>query len=77
MEAQRALVADLDVAGRRGPRGRTADVEGAHGQLRARFTNRLRRDHADRFADVDEPSTTQVAAVAVAAHAVARLAADR
>jgi len=28
---------------------RAADVEGTHGELRARFTDRLGRDDADRF----------------------------
>ena len=36
----------------RGLRG-TADVEGAHGQLRARLADRLGGDHAHRLADVD------------------------
>ena len=66
MEAQRALVADLDVAGCRGPRGRTTDVEGTHRQLRAGLADRLRRDHADRLADVDQPAARQIAPVALA-----------
>src|ERR1022692_1962798 len=77
MEAQRALVADLDAAGGRGPRGRATDVESAHRQLRSGLADRLRRDHADRLADVDQPAARQIAPAAIAAHAVARLAGDR
>ena len=33
--------------------GRPADVEGSHGQLRARLANRLRGDHANGLADID------------------------
>jgi hypothetical protein len=32
----------------------TTDVEGAHGQLRAWLTDRLRSDDAHRLADVDQ-----------------------
>ena len=46
------------------PRGRSADVERTHGQLRARLADGLRRDHADRFAALHQPSGGQVAAVA-------------
>ena len=49
--------------------GRAADVERAHGELRARLADRLRRDHADRLADIDRRAARQVAAVALAAHA--------
>ena len=45
-----------------------ADVEGAHGQLGARLADALRRDHADRLADVDRRAARQIAAVAQAAH---------
>jgi hypothetical protein len=45
---------------------RAADVEGAHGELRARLADRLRGDDADRFADVDRRAAGQVAAVALA-----------
>src|SRR6202161_1944754 len=77
MEPQRALVADLHAGGRRGPRGRATDVERAHVQLRAGLADRLRRDHTDRFANVDQPATRQIASVAVRAHAIARGAGDR
>ena len=39
----------LDAPGRR-----AADVEGAHRELGARLADRLRRDHADRLAEVDQ-----------------------
>ena len=77
MEADHALVAHLDAAGRRRARGRAADVEGAHGELRARLADRLRGDDAHRLADGDRPAARQIAPVAVRAHAVARLAGDR
>ena len=48
---------------------RAADVEGAHGQLRARLADRLRGDHADRLADVHRRAAGEVAPVAMAADA--------
>src|SRR5581483_8264029 len=62
---------------RRGTRSRTADVERAHGELRAWLADRLRGDHADRFANVDEMPTRQITAVAQRAHAELRIAGDR
>ena len=56
---------------------RAADVEGAHGQLRARLADRLRRDHADRLALVDRRSAREIAPVAGRAHARLRLAHQR
>src|ERR1035437_7786986 len=44
--------------------GGAADVEGAHGQLRAGLADGLGRDHTDRLAALDQPSSGQVAAVA-------------
>jgi hypothetical protein len=49
---------------------RATDVERTHGQLRARFTDRLRGDDADRFTDVDRRTTGQIATVALAADAL-------
>src|SRR5262249_37176208 len=68
-----AVVRRLDLR-RTGNLRRTADVEGAHGELGARLADRLRRDHADRFADVDRRTAREVAAVALAADAVLELA---
>src|SRR5579875_590305 len=53
---------------------RTADMEGAHRQLRARLADRLRRNDADGLADVDDRAARKIAAVALAAKADARLA---
>jgi hypothetical protein len=44
-------------------------VEGTHGQLRARLTDRLRGDNADSLTDVDRRTARQVAAVAGRTHA--------
>src|SRR6185437_9382982 len=53
---------------------RAADVERAHGELRARLTDRLRRDDADRLAHVDRRAARQIAPVAGPADAVFGLA---
>ena len=53
---------------------RTADVEGTHGELGAGFADGLRRDDADRFADVDEVAAGKVAPVAQGADAAFGLA---
>ena len=68
-EAHRASRFCLDVALHRGPRGSAADVERAHGELRAGLADRLRGDHADRLADVDQRPAAEVAPVALGAHA--------
>jgi hypothetical protein len=47
-------------------RCRTTDVEGTHGQLGTRLTDRLRCHHTDCFAGVDQQAAAQVAAVALA-----------
>src|SRR5690606_40344095 len=49
--------------------GRTAHVEGPHGQLGARLTDRLRGDDADGLADVDRLAGRHGPAVAGAADA--------
>ena len=54
--------------------GGAADMERAHRKLRARLANRLRRDDADRLADVGQGPTRKVTPVAQAAHAVLALA---
>src|SRR5581483_10381645 len=56
---------------------RTADVERAHGQLRAGLADRLRRDDADRFAVIDRRAAGQIAAIALAADAVDEFAGQR
>ena len=52
----------------------TADVERAHGELRSRFTDRLRCDDADGFADLDQFSGREISAVAADAGAAPGLA---
>ena len=76
-EAHRAVGLALQLARHRGPRCRTADVEGAHGELRARLADGLRGDHADRFADVHQLTAPEIAAVALRAQAVAGVAGER
>ena len=67
----------LDLARHRRTRCRAADVEGTHRQLRARLADRLRGNDAHRLADVDQRTTAQIAAVALRAQAVARIAGQR
>src|SRR5690606_29523661 len=55
---------------------RAADVERAHGELRTRLTDRLRRDDADRFAHVDGRAAGKIATIAGAADAVLGLAGE-
>ena len=64
-------VADGDLAFRAGleERGidhlrRATDVERTHGELGARLADRLGRDDADGFADIDRRAASEVAAVA-------------
>lgn len=47
-------------------------MEGAHRQLRARFTNRLRGNDADRFTDIDRCTAGKVTTIAGTAHAIRR-----
>ena len=55
---------------------RTADMEGAHGELGARLADRLRRDDADRLAHVDARAAGKIAPVAGGADAVLGLAGE-
>jgi len=57
--------------------GHAAGVEGAHGQLGARLTDRLGGDDADGLAQIDELVVGQGPAVAVAAHRAGGLAGER
>ena len=56
---------------------RTTDVEGTHGQLGARLTDRLRGNNADSLTNVDRRTTRQITAIAGAAHALRCLADQR
>jgi hypothetical protein len=76
-EAHDARAVRLDLAGNGRARRCTTDVEGAHGQLRSRLADRLCSDHADRFADVDRRTTTEVAAITLGAQTVTRFAGQR
>src|SRR5215469_18796244 len=51
-------------------------MERAHGELRARLADRLRSDNSDRLAKVHQMPAAQVAAVALDAHALTRLAGE-
>ena len=55
-------------------RRRTADVEGTHRELRSRLADRLRRDDSGCFAEFDQTSGSQVAAVAHDADSALRFA---
>src|SRR5690606_29108871 len=55
---------------------RAADVERAHRELRARLTDRLGGDDADRLADVDGGAACEIAAVALAADTDSALAGE-
>src|SRR6185295_19507866 len=68
---------DTGQAGRDVEARHTAGVEGPHRQLRARLADGLGGDDAHRLAHADRLAGGEVAAVAPAAHAVARLAGER
>ncbi len=77
-------VADDDLAFRAGLEERavdhlrrTTDVERTHGELGARFADRLRRDNADGFADIDRRTASEVAAVAGCTAARTEVAGER
>src|SRR5690606_27163223 len=72
VELDRALVPRLQRRLLGDPRRGAADVERPHRQLRAGLADRLRRDDADRQAELDEPAGGQVAAVALGADAAPR-----
>ena len=55
---------------------RAADVERAHGELRARLADRLGGDDAHRLAHVDRSAAGKIAPVASAADAVRRFAGE-
>src|SRR6185437_14513709 len=75
-EAHGADAASFQARLLRNSRCRTADVAGTHGELRAGFTDGLRRDDAGGFAQFDGASGSQVAAIAGDAHAALRFAGE-
>ena len=75
-EAHRAVVLGIEARLLGDSRCRTADVEGTHRELRSRLADRLRGDDAGSFAEFDQPSGSQVAAVAHDADAALRFASE-
>src|SRR5512138_529295 len=77
MQTRRTATLRFDrVRGRRS-RCRATDVERTHRELRAGLADRLCRDDANGFAQVDAMTAREVTSVALCAHAVARLTRDR
>src|SRR5207253_945024 len=70
-ELDNAVVARFERGALGDARGGSADVEGAHGQLRAGFADGLRGDDANRFAQFDHAAGGEVAPVAQRANAAA------
>ena len=68
-EVDEAVVARFDLGLFGDARRRSADVERAHGELRAGLADGLRGDDADGFAQLDHAAGGQVAAVAAGADA--------
>ena len=52
-------------------------MEGTHGQLGARFADGLCGDHADCFTHVHQTAAAQIAAIALGAQTVTRIAGQR
>ena len=59
-----AVVLGLDMRLLEGLAGRSTDVEGTHGELRAGFADGLRGNDADRLAELDQLAGGQVASIA-------------
>jgi hypothetical protein len=76
-KAHRAVALGLHRTLHRRTRSGATDVEGAHRELRTRFADRLGGNHANRLASIDQNATSEVAAIALGADAVARVAGQR
>ena len=63
-QLHRTVVSDFERALFRSSGGGTTDVEGSHRQLSSGLTDTLRRDDSDRFTDVHQVTTSQIAAIA-------------
>ena len=63
MQTDCTTILDLNAVSGRSTACRTTDVEGPHGQLRTRLTNRLSCDDTDGLADVDLMATCQIAPI--------------
>src|SRR6516225_2231243 len=72
LDLDRAVEVRLDHRLLRDLRG-AADMERAHGELRARLADRLRGDDAHRLAHIDRGAAGEIAPVALGAHAPAGL----
>src|SRR5581483_3280819 len=75
-EAHRAVVLGFEARLLGDSRCRAADVEGTHSELRSRFADRLCRDHAYSFAQLDQTAGGEVASVAHDADAALRFAGE-
>ena len=73
-EAHGAVVLGIEARLLGNSRGRTTDVEGTHRELRSGLADGLRRDDSGSFAEFDETSGSQVAAVAHHANPALRFA---
>jgi len=69
VECDLAVVACLQGCLRRAPAGRPTDVEGTHGQLGARFADRLGGHDADCLSEIHGAPSGQVTAVTPGADA--------
>ena len=76
-EAHHAAGLGFHLAGGSSTRCRTTDVEGTHGELGARFTDRLGGNHPHRFARIHQLAACQVAAITLGAQAVAGFTGNR
>ncbi len=76
-EAHRTVRFCFDARRDRRTRCCTTDVEGTHRQLRARLTDRLRRDYTNCLARVDQRATTKITAIALATQTIACVASQR
>src|SRR5208282_4904026 len=63
-EAHDAVALGIKARLFRNSRRRASDVEGAHGELRSRFADGLRRNHAGGLAEFDQAPGSQITSVA-------------
>src|SRR5690554_2080305 len=77
VQANSTAMLDLDIVDRRCPAGRTTNVEGPHGQLGTRLTDRLGSDNANCLTYVDLMAAGQVPAITLRTDTVAGLTGNR
>src|SRR5215472_5213399 len=75
-ELDNSVVAGFESGALGNSRGGSADVERAHGELRAGLADGLRGDDPDGLAELDHAAGGEVAAIAQRAHAAPRLASE-